>query len=147
MNLAWPTLLHADDDLGDRELVHHAFESIAVRLNLQWVEDGQAAIDYLLGSGPFGDRNLFPLPSLMLLDLKMPRKNGFEVLAWLRQQNDWKWLPVVIFTGSNSEKDTRRCFEMGANSLIVKPTAYRDLVQCVRDLHHYWFVRNQPVEV
>jgi CheY-like chemotaxis protein len=142
MNPSWPTLLHVEDNLGDKELLQHACNSAGIKCNLQWVEDGQAAVDYLLAQGAFSDRKRFPLPSLMLLDLKMPRKNGFEVLQWLRQQDQLKWLPVVVFTASDSSKDTLRAFQLGANSLLVKPTAYRDLVQYVRELHHYWFELN-----
>lgn len=139
MNLAWPTVLHVEDNLGDKELLQHACHASDLKCNLLWVEDGQAALDYLSGTGPYTRRNDFPLPSLVLLDLKMPRKNGFEVLQWIREKPDFKWLPVVIFTASNSVKDTRRAFELGANSLLVKPTAYRDLIRYVKTLHHYWF--------
>lgn len=143
MNLAWPTILHVEDNLGDKELLEHACRSCDLKCNLLWVEDGQTALDYLSGTGPYGDRNSFPLPSLLLLDLKMPRKNGFEVLQWVRAEPALKWLPVVVFTASNSSKDTRQAFELGANSLLVKPTAYRDLVQYVKTLHHYWFEFSQ----
>ncbi|HTL17063.1 MAG TPA: response regulator [Patescibacteria group bacterium] len=143
MNAAWPTVLHVEDNLGDKELLQHACQAASVPCNLQWVEDGQAAMDYLAGIGPCGDRDKFPLPSLMLLDLKMPRKNGFEVLEWLRQQKDLKWLPVIVFTASDSQKDIRRAFELGANSLVVKPTAYRDLVEYVKGFYRYWFELNQ----
>ena len=147
MTLGWPTILHVDDDLGDKELVQHAFSSLQLKLNVQWVEDGQAATDYLLGTGIYAERESFPLPGLMLLDLKMPRKNGFEVLEWVRQENNLKWLPVVVFPASNAPRDIKRCFELGANSLIVKPTGYGHLVSCLKDLHHYWFEINKHPEV
>ena len=136
MNPGWPIVLHVEDNLGDIKLLLHACEASGLAWNLLWVEDGQAALDYLSGSGPYRERDKFPLPSLMLLDLKMPRKNGFEVLEWLRRNSELKWLPVVVFTASNSPKDTRRAFELGANSLLVKPTAYRDLLQYVKSLYH-----------
>lgn len=143
MKLGWPTVLHVEDNLGDKELLEHASQAAPIKWNLQWVEDGQAAVDYLSAAGPFADRQQFPMPSLVLLDLKMPRKNGFEVLEWLRRQDSIKWLPVVMFTASNSPKDTRRAFELGANSLLVKPTAYRDLIAYAQGIYRYWFELNQ----
>ena len=146
MNPAWPTLLHFEDDLADKELVQHACAATKLKWNIEWVEDGQAAIDYLSGFGCFGNRELFPLPRLILLDLKMPRKSGFEVLEWVRRECEFKWLPVVVFTASNAPKDAKRCFELGANSLIVKPTAFGDLQTYVKELHHYWFELNRLPE-
>ena len=143
MNLAWKTILHVEDDLGDKELFEHAARSLDSRFNIHWAEDGQVAIDYLSSIGPFSDRQKFPLPNLVLLDLKLPRRNGFEVLQWLREQPQIKWVPVVIFTSSDSEKDIKRAFELGANSLLLKPTAFKDLIECVRELNHYWFTRNR----
>lgn len=143
MNLGWPTVLHVEDNLGDKELFQHASQAAQLTWNIVWVEDGQTAIEYLAGTAPYGERDQFPLPSLMLLDLKMPRKNGFEVLEWLRQSTEHKSLPVVVFTASNSNKDIRRSFELGANSVVVKPTAYRDLQIYAKDLHHYWLGLNQ----
>jgi CheY-like chemotaxis protein len=143
MNLTWPTILHVEDNLGDKELLEHACRAAEVKCNLIWVEDGEAAVEYLSGTGCYAQRDQFPAPSLVLLDLKMPRRNGFEVLEWLRQHPSLKWLPVVVFTASNSAKDIRRAFELGANSLIVKPTAYRDLVEYIKTLYHYWFRLNQ----
>jgi|WetSurMetagenome_2_1015567.scaffolds.fasta_scaffold1189288_1 CheY-like chemotaxis protein len=139
MNPAWPTLLHVEDNLGDKQLLEHACRAAQLKCNLDWVEDGQAAVDFLSGVGPYSDRQRFLLPDLMLLDLKMPRKNGFEVLEWLRRQPQFKWLPIVIFTASDSAKDILRALELGANSVLVKPTAYRDLVTCATELYHYWF--------
>lgn len=143
MNLAWPTVLHVEDDMGDKELLEHACKALQVKCNVHWVADGVAAIDYLSGVGAFADRELFPFPALMLLDLKMPRKTGFEVLEWLRQNPVLKWLPTIVFTASDSNKDIQRAFELGANSLIVKPTAYKDLLECVKEINHYWFERNR----
>ncbi len=143
MNLAWPTILHVEDDLGDKELLQHAFKATHVKCNIQWVGDGQAAIDYLCGTELFANRESFPMPNLVLLDLKLPRKNGFEVLQWLRAESQLKWLPVVVFTSSDSGKDIKQSFELGANSLIVKPAAFKELIACVADLHHYWFERNR----
>ena len=143
MNPGWPTVLHVEDNLGDKELFQHASQSAELNWNLVWLEDGQTAIDYLSGTGPYSERQKFPLPGLVLLDLKMPRKNGFEVLQWLRQTPGLKALPVVLFTASNSKKDIRHAFELGANSVVVKPTAYRDLQDYAKALHHYWFRLNQ----
>ena len=143
MNPGWPTILHVEDDLGDKELFQHASNAAKIKWNIQWAEDGLLAVDYLSGAGTFSDRNIFALPGLVLLDLKLPRKTGLEVLEWARKQQPLKWLPIVIFTASNSPSDLRRSFELGANSVIVKPTAYRDLISYTKDLHHYWFELNR----
>lgn len=146
MRTSWPTVLHVEDNLGDKELLEHASQAAQIRWNLQWVEDGQAAVDYLCGCGPYADREKFPLPGLVLLDLKMPRKNGFEVLEWLRQKAHFKCIPVVIFTASDSAKDARRALELGANSFLVKPTSYRDLIEYARGVYQYWFELNEVPE-
>jgi CheY-like chemotaxis protein len=146
MTPGWPTILHVDDDTGDRELLQYALESLELKINLQTAENGQAAADYLSGKAGYSDRQLFPLPSIVLLDLKMPIMNGFEFLQWLRRQEQIKWLPVVIFTASDSPQDMKQGYDLGANSLIVKPTAYKDLVECIRELIHYWFERNRQPE-
>lgn len=138
-----PTLLHVEDDPNDRLFLHAAVRQADLPIQLEAANDGQAAIEYLCGTAPFGDRARYPVPALVLLDLKMRRKSGFDVLAWLRSQPEYTCLPVVIFTSSRHEADIRKAYEMGANSYLLKPLVFDDLVETVRDIHHYWYGLNK----
>src|SRR3954466_3368941 len=121
MTAGWPTILHVEDDAGDQELLQYAVQSLELKVNLHRVDHGQEAINYLSGIGRYSDRQSFPLPSIVMLDLKMPIMNGFEFLRWLRREEQFRWLPVIIFTASDSPQDIKQGYELGANSLIVKP--------------------------
>src|SRR5215510_2270454 len=114
-------VLVADDEPTDVFLLQRAFAKARVTISLHVVRDGWTAIAYLKGEAPYSDRNAHPLPDLMLLDLKMPGLNGFEVLTWLRKQPGLKRLPVIVLTSSNLASDINRAYEMGANSYLVKP--------------------------
>jgi CheY-like chemotaxis protein len=110
-------------------------------------KDGQQAIDYLAGHGKFADRQAFPLPCTVLLDLKLPHKMGLEVLQWIRQQSSLKWLIVIIFSSSVDEGDIRRAYSFGANAFLVKPADAHKLFEMCRALKEFWFVQNQaPLE-
>src|SRR6266852_4538612 len=102
-------------------LLKRAFATARIPAIFQFVTDGQEAIDYLSGTNQYADRNEYPLPDLMLLDIKMPRLDGFAVLDWLRKQPCLKRLPVTMFSSSDMEKDIDRAYELGANSFLVKP--------------------------
>ena len=106
-------------------------------------KDGKAAKDYLAGNPPFEDRQLHPLPRLMLLDLNLPYWSGFEVLEWLRQQPQLRRLPVVIFTSSNRPDDIARAYDAGANAYLVKPNALADLSSLVLALRDFWLIHNR----
>ena len=113
-------------------LLKRAFATARIPATFQFVTDGQEAIDYLSGANRYADRNEYPLPDLMLLDIKMPRLDGFAVLDWLRKQPGLKRLPVTMFSTSDMQKDIDRAYELGANSFLVKPhqpDRMSDLVQ------------------
>src|SRR3954447_18400199 len=129
MNVVFCNVLHVEDDPGDKDLLKHACQAADARLNLHWASDGQVAVDYLSGIGPFENRAENPIPDLVLLDIKMPRKTGLEVLEWARARPEYRGLPMVMFTASSQAVDIKRAFDLGANSYIVKPTAYKDLVE------------------
>jgi len=116
-----PTILVVDDDDCASLLVSTVFERAGLVQPLQFARDGVEAIDYLSGAGAYADRTQFPLPTVVLLDLNMPRKNGFEVLAWLRDQPELKRLHVYVLSASSQEEDIRRCYNLGANAYLVKP--------------------------
>ncbi|MBI5687616.1 MAG: response regulator [Verrucomicrobia bacterium] len=115
------TVLYVEDDEHDVFFVKRAFEHLSASHCLRVVRNGLNAMDYLAGTGRFDDRQRYPEPSLVLLDLKLPGKRGMEVLEWIRQQERFQTLPVVIFTASDLEFDRRKNMERGATDYIVKP--------------------------
>jgi CheY-like chemotaxis protein len=114
-------ILLAEDDPNDVFFMQRALTKRGISLPLHVVRNGQEALEYLGGLGKFGDRAQFPLPSLLLLDLKMPFVDGFEVLAWARAQSGLKQLPVVVLTSSAEDRDRQKAAELGANAYFVKP--------------------------
>ncbi len=127
-------ILHVEDDANDVVLVRHAFNRGHLAVTLEHVPDGQQAVDYLSGVGQFGDRARFPLPHLLLLDLKLPALSGFEVLAWTRQTAGLKNLPVYILSSSDHPDDLDRAHALGADQYFLKTPGFTDLVEQVRNL-------------
>ena len=128
------TVLTVDDSSDDTLLLQRACQRARVRFNLQTVDDGTKAIAYLSGLEAFADRSAHPIPNLVLLDLKMPVKTGFEVLDWLRSKPEFKDLRVAVFTSSQHEGDVREAYRKGANAFLTKPVEYEDLVQLAQAL-------------
>ena len=133
-----PTVLHAEDDPNDIALMKHACLAARVSFQLVPATDGEKAIGYLNGDGIHADRATYPVSTLVFLDLKMPRKGGFEVLQWIRKHPSLKCLPVLILTSSRHEVDIKRAYELGANSYLVKPVNFEALVNMARLLDTYW---------
>jgi len=135
------TILLVDDSESDLLLMRHAFKKGGFKHPLQEVHDGEEAIAYLNGESLFADRNKFPVPALILLDLNMPMKNGFDVLDWLRSQPPAiKRISTIVLTASQRPEDVQRAFDLGANSYLVKPGTFEDLIamiRCLRDWLHY----------
>ena len=132
------SILIADDDAQDAMLVRMAAQRAALGIRLESVTDGEQAIDYLLGRARYADRQSHPFPSMMLLDLKMPRLSGFDVLDFVRNQPGLRRLPVVIFSSSDDPKDIKRAYEAGANSYLCKPHSSDDLSALLKALEEYW---------
>lgn len=132
------TVLHIDDDPNDTELFQAAARRAKVQFSIQNVSDGDQAMAYLSGRGVYADRKLYPLPRLVLLDLKMPRATGFDVLRWIRNHPEVGNLPVVIFSGSELQDDIQQAYAGGADSYMVKPIGFNALVELVRDLNSSW---------
>ena len=137
------TILHVEDDPNDVLLVERAMKKSNAPAVLKAVSDGDKAVSYLKGEEAFGNREQHPLPDLVLLDLKMPRKSGLEVLTWIREQNHFKRLPVVIFTSSKHEQDINRAYDLGANSYLVKPVGFDSLLETLKQVYQYWASLNQ----
>lgn len=141
------TILLVEDNSIDVLLVQRAFRKANLANPFLVLKNGDEAVDYLAGKTPYEDRERYPLPTLMLLDLKLPRRSGLEVLVWLRQQPHLKRLPVVILTSSKETVDINRAYELGANSYLVKPVAFDDLVEMVKALNLYWMVLSERPEI
>ena len=129
-----PTILLAEDDPGDALLFELAVAKVLADVSLRFVRDGQEAIDYLQGLGCFADRVSFPLPSMMVLDLKLPSVKGLEVIAWVRRQPDLRQMPIVVLTGSDELGDMKRAHELGADCCFLKPSTSEDLADLVKGL-------------
>lgn len=141
------TILLVEDNPQDILLVQRAFRKAGITNPLQVVNDGDAAVLYLSGEGVYSDRSLYPLPALILLDLKLPRRSGAEVLQWLRQQQGIKRLPVVVLTASQEYTDVNHLYDLGANAYMVKPVAFDNLVEIVTIINQHWMVFNQKPEL
>jgi len=136
------TVLHVDDDPNDTALLQAASRKAEVGFELQNVEDGEQAIAYLEGAGKYTDRIQFRMPSLVLLDLKMPRATGFEIMKWIRQHPKLNHLPIVVLSGSELQDDIRTAYAEGANSYLVKPLGFEALVELVKSINVVWLAAN-----
>lgn len=139
-----PVLLVAEDNEFDALLLERLIQRGSDGFEMVRVEHGEAAIDYLQGTGNFQDRTRHPLPAVLLLDLKMPRKDGFAVLRWRQENRAFARLPIVVFSSSNLAADIARAYALGANSYVIKPSDPGQLEQMVRALHQWWITFNVP---
>jgi len=137
-------ILVAEDDANDRVLLTHALTRDSLPVRVAMVGDGEEAIDYLQGEGKFADRVRYPIPDLLMLDLKMPGLNGLDVLRWLRANDICASLPVIIFSGSGLEKDVQDAYRLGANTYFQKLGDPRALVSLLRLVVQYWLASMRP---
>jgi CheY-like chemotaxis protein len=135
-------ILVAEDDPTDAYFFERAFKRAGIPVTLHFVRDGQEAVDYLQGEGQFTDRARHPLPQLVLLDLKMPRLDGFDVLEWVRKQPGLSGVLIVIFSSSDEPKDMNRAYGLGATSYLVKPHSMGELTALVGQFKKYWLGAN-----
>lgn len=141
------TILLAEDDENDVMLIKRAFSKSHVINPIACVGNGEEAVAYLSGSGDYADRTRHPLPFMMLLDLKLPRLSGHEVLRWLREQPGLKRLPVVVLTSSREPSDINRAYEIGANSYLVKPVVFEEFSTLLKQLQVYWLMLSEHPEL
>lgn len=144
VHLAHSTILLAEDDNDDAFLMCRAFQKAHLLNPVIRVRNGEEAIAYLRGDGDYASRDRYPLPFLLLLDLKMPLADGFDVLNWLRNRPELKQLLVVVLTSSTREPDIKKAYELGANSYLTKPAGFDELTQLLDRLHAYWFITKDP---
>ena len=136
-------ILQVEDDANDVFLLQHAFRQAGISNAVHVATDGQMAVDYLAGTGAFGNRQRYPLPGLVLLDLKLPRQSGREVLQWIRAQPHLSAIVVIVFTSSQYMGDVGLAYELGANSVIAKPADVFHYAEIARLLKDWWLRHNQ----
>ena len=137
-------ILLVDDNTDDAVLTIHALKKSGLTNTIFHVKDGEEALDFIYCTGVYSTRNIHEHPKLMLLDLKMPKVSGIEVLAKLKSDPMHKIIPVVILTSSKEDPDVKHCYELGANSYIVKPVESADFFNTIRDLGLFWMIVNHP---
>ena len=137
-------ILVAEDDPNDLELLRHVIGENGVEVSFQSTDDGEQLINYFKGEGKFVDRDRHPMPDIVVLDLKMPRMNGFEVLQWLRQEPGLARIPIVVLSGSGLESDIEEAYRLGANTYFTKPGQLAELRKIIGALIDYWRRSQRP---
>jgi two-component system response regulator len=144
MNRQQVEILLVEDSPTDAELTIRALKKRNLANHLVHVTDGQAALDFLFSTGPYAGRPKNEQPKVVMLDLKLPKINGIEVLRQLRANEQTKLLPVVIMTSSREDRDVLESYKLGANSYVVKPVEFENFAEAVCNLGFYWLLLNQP---
>jgi CheY-like chemotaxis protein len=140
------TILLVEDSPDDVELAMRALRKQHLLSDVIRVEDGAEALDFMYGRGRFEGRDVRKQPKLVLLDLKLPKVNGLEVLAVIKSDADLRHIPVVMLTSSREDPDIRQAYELGANSYIVKPVDFEQFLAAVSEIGFYWMLLNQPAK-
>ena len=137
-------ILLVEDSPDDAELTLNALRQNNLANKVHWVEDGEQALDFLFANGEYSDRDVDNKPKLILLDLKLPKVDGMEILNKIKSDEKMKTIPVVILTSSREESDIVKSYEIGVNSYIVKPVDFKQFTKSITDLGLYWLILNQP---
>ena len=140
-------ILLVEDDPNDVILIERAFRKANIVNPINIVKNGEDAISYLDGKGKFKDRKKYPIPTLVLLDLKLPRRSGHEVLSWIRRQRKLKRLPVVVLTSSQRIADKNKAYDLGINSYLIKPVSFDSLLDLIKTLNTYWLILNEKPDI
>jgi DNA-binding response OmpR family regulator len=143
--MATNKILVVEDDENDVFFLQNAFKSAGILISLYVARDGRQAINYLDAAGEFADREKFPLPALILLDLKLPQVMGLDVLRWIRARPELR-MPVIILSASKNEADIEAAYRLGANAYLVKPNAVGKLLEMVRAIKDFWLTHNTSPE-
>jgi len=137
-------ILIVEDTQADVELMQRVLKKLDLEDKAFFVTDGEEAMDYLLGTGSRADRRLAEQPKVIVLNLKLPKVGGLEVLKQIKSHERVKSIPVVIYTASTEEQDVGRCYASGANAYVVKAVGYEELTETLTDLMRFWALRNRP---
>lgn len=133
------SILVADDDVEDCQMIKEALQESRLINQLHFVHNGEELMQYLNHQGKFNDRNKYPRPGIILLDLNMPKMDGREALIKIKSNPKLRSIPVIVLTTSSAEEDIERVYNVGVNSFITKPVEFNSLVQILKDIGHYWF--------
>lgn len=136
------TILLVEDNEDDVILIQRALRKGGIQAPINLARDGDEAIDFFSGAGKFQDHSSHPLPTIVLLDLKLPKKNGFEVLAWIKAHERFASLPVVVFTTSAQDSDLKQAYALGANSYLKKPATMAETTDLLKTVGAYWLDSN-----
>jgi two-component system response regulator len=136
-------ILLVEDNLSDAEMTINALEKNNLANKLLHVKDGAAALDYIFAEGVYSHRNIEDKPRAILLDLKMPKVNGIEVLQRIKSDERTKTIPVVVLTSSKEDPDIKKCYALGVNSYVVKPVAFDEFQKAISEMGLYWMIVNQ----
>lgn len=136
-------LLLIEDNISDAELTIHVLKKSIQINNLVHLNDGAEALDFIFAEGNYTHRDIKNLPKVILLDLKMPKRNGMEVLIKIKEDKRTKFIPVVILTSSGEDSDIQSCYSLGANSYVIKPVEFEQFVEVISSIGQYWLVWNQ----
>jgi CheY-like chemotaxis protein len=138
-----PVLL-VEDDVSDFRLIQRAFAKVKIGVPMIRLTHGDDAVAYLAGDAPYENRSLHPLPSVILLDIKLPRRSGFEVLEWIRMQDSaLKRVPIIMLTSSSHQLDVNKAYDLGVNSYLVKPSNSSELEELMSTFQTYWIELNE----
>jgi two-component system response regulator len=137
-------ILLVEDNPHDAELTIRALRKNNLANMVCHVKDGEEALDYIFGTGSYAGRNVNDAPRVVLLDLKLPKVDGIEVLRSIKADEKTKRTPVVVLTSSHEDRDLEECYRLGANSYIVKPVEFDSFIKAVADLSLYWVLLNEP---
>jgi CheY-like chemotaxis protein len=140
-------ILLIEDNPSDAALVARAFDRSGVVNPIRRLKDGEDALAYLSGAGTYANRKENPLPAVILLDLNLPRFNGYQLMIWLRMQPELKRIPVVVLTESSDAESINRAYDAGANSYLVKPGSGEEIVRMVELVRQYWMSLNEPPRI
>lgn len=146
MNLNEVEILLVEDNETDAELTIRALKRKNLTNNLVWVKDGAEALDFIFAKGNYSERNIEGLPKLVLLDLRMPKVDGLEVLQTIKADDRTKKIPIVVLTSSKEDKDIVESYELGVNSYVSKPVEFDEFTDAVSTLGLYWMLLNNPPE-
>ena len=138
------TILVVEDNPEEVILMQKAFKKTELGIAIQFVSNGEEAIDYLSGVDRFSNRSNHPEPDVVIMDLKMPRKGGFEVLEWFRNLQEGALIPIIVLTSSNRDADIQRAYSLGANSYFLKPTSFEEFRNLMKTIYDYWSVATKP---
>jgi two-component system response regulator len=144
MNPVEIEILLVEDNSSDAEMTIRALKKKNISNNIVHLKDGAEALDFIFGMGQYEGRDTDKQPKIILLDLKMPKVNGLEVLQTLKSDDRTKKIPIVVLTSSKEDPDIKKCYELGVNSYIVKPVGFDNFTTAISELGVYWLLLNQP---